>query len=112
MHNDDRDSDSDNQLDDLDARLKNAKQGLTPDQEGGFSEASAYSKAMRFLSDMIAGLIIGLAIGIGLDTYLDTKPLFLIIFLFIGVAAGIMNVIRNAKHMNSDVTQGKDDNDN
>ena len=51
----------------------------------------------------------GGAIGWGLDWWIGTKPIFFLVFLMIGIAAGIMNVFRSARRMNeaaSDQTGG------
>jgi len=52
------------------------------------------SLAMRAGSEFISAILVGAAIGWGLDRILGTNPLFLIVFFFIGVAAGVWNVIR------------------
>ncbi len=44
----------------------------------------------------VLAIVIGFAIGYGLDRLTGKLPLFTIIFFFIGVAAGILNVIRTA----------------
>ena len=48
--------------------------------------------------------ILALLFGIGffLDRWLGTSPLFLIVFFFFGVAAGIVNVVRTANAVNRD----------
>ena len=38
-------------------------------------------------------------IGFILDNWFDTKPWLIIIFFFVGVVAGILNVIRSAKKL-------------
>ena len=53
--------------------------------------------------DLCSGIIIGLIIGLVLDKYFQTKPLFLIIFVFFGFAAGIMNVYRTTKKIGFEV---------
>jgi ATP synthase protein I len=45
---------------------------------------------------MVAAMAIAVAIGYGLDRLFGTKPLLMIIFVPIGAAAGIVNVIRSA----------------
>src|ERR1700722_8024056 len=55
---------------------------------------SALALALRAGSERGSGAVIGLGIGWGLDRALHTNPAFLIVFVFIGVAAGIWNVIR------------------
>ncbi|MDR3500622.1 MAG: AtpZ/AtpI family protein [Parvibaculum sp.] len=58
--------------------------------------------AFRLSTELVAGIFVGGAIGLGLDTWLGTKPLFLLIFFFLGVAAGILNVFRTAKQMTAE----------
>ena len=55
----------------------------------GFS--SSFS---RVATELVAGLIIGTSLGLMLDNWLQTKPLFLIIFFFLGGIAGIYNLWR------------------
>jgi len=49
---------------------------------------------MRVGAEMVSALLVGLAIGWGLDAWLHTRPLFLILFVFLGGAAGILSVWR------------------
>lgn len=44
----------------------------------------------------VLAVLFGFLIGYGLDRWLGTSPLFLILFFFMGVAAGVVNVIRTA----------------
>ena len=46
---------------------------------------------------LVSAVLIGTIIGFILDTWFDTKPWLIIIFFFVGVVAGITNVIRSAK---------------
>ena len=48
----------------------------------------------RVATELVAGLIIGTGIGLMLDKWFETKPLFLIIFFFLGAFAGIYNLWR------------------
>ena len=87
-------------LEDLDKRLHQAREksragkisGSSPSKE----EMSGYSMAIRIGTEMVAALIVGVGIGYFLDYWLDTKPWFLVVFFFLGSAAGIMNVYRAA----------------
>ncbi len=47
--------------------------------------------------ELVAGLAIGFGIGYGLDTFFGTMPLFLILFIFFGLAAGIQTMLRSAR---------------
>ena len=46
---------------------------------------------------MIAGVAVGGFIGWALDRLFGTAPILMVVFLILGAAAGIMNVIRSAK---------------
>lgn len=45
---------------------------------------------------LAVSIIIGFLMGLGLDRWLDTSPLFMLVFIFFGVAAGFLNVYRVA----------------
>lgn len=64
-------------------------------------DASDYSQAFRFTVDLTAGVLVGCLIGYGIDAWLGTVPLATIICLFIGMGAGIRNMMRSAKEMES-----------
>jgi ATP synthase protein I len=55
---------------------------------------SAMSLGMQAGSEFIAAVIVGTAIGWAADRVFGVKPAFLILFFFLGVAAGIWNVVR------------------
>ncbi len=44
----------------------------------------------------VLAVLFGFLAGYFLDRWLGTSPLFMILFFFIGVAAGVVNVIRTA----------------
>ena len=55
--------------------------------------------AFRLGTELVAAVLVGTIIGFILDNWFDTKPWFIITFFFIGVTAGMLNVIRVAKNM-------------
>ena len=55
--------------------------------------------AFRIAIELVAALCVGVAIGWGLDRLLGTRPWGLIVFFFIGAAAGMLNVVRAAKEV-------------
>lgn len=65
------------------------------DQTPGGSGA-AMASAMRAGGEFVAAIIVGGFIGWLLDAWLGTKPWLMIAFFFLGVTAGIVNVIRAA----------------
>jgi ATP synthase protein I len=62
--------------------------------------SNAMGLAMRIISDLIAAICVGTAMGWGLDYLTGWAPLFLVIFFFLGLAAGLFNVMKTAKEMN------------
>ena len=54
------------------------------------------SLAFRIGVELVSAIAIGLAIGWLLDNWLYTKPWFMIVFILLGGAAGILNVFRLA----------------
>lgn len=50
----------------------------------------------------VLAVFFGFLIGYGLDRWLGTSPLFMIVFFFLGVAAGVVNVIRTAAAVGRD----------
>jgi ATP synthase protein I len=87
-------SDAD-RLRDLEARIAEA-QGRTapkPRQDEHYSNASL---AWRMVIELVAGLLMGFGLGYGIDWVLGTLPIFLVIFTFLGFAAGIKTMLRSA----------------
>ncbi len=80
-------------------RAARQRQGLeprppTPGQDGGDQEPSALAIGVRVAVDLVAALLVACAIGWGLDRLFGTKPWFLIGFVPLGGAAGVLNVWR------------------
>lgn len=49
-------------------------------------------------SQLVGSLLIGIFLGRWLDGFGDTTPLFLVIGLFLGLAAGIFAMLRTIRH--------------
>ena len=78
-------------------RLEIAKKSIKNNNQG--SNAASLGKALKISTELVAAVIVGATIGFLLDYLFDTKPLLTIIFFFMGVAAGILNVFKSAKKM-------------
>ena len=85
---------------DFKTRLKIAKSKikkqtqLDSDKRGSFMGG-----AFKLGTELVAAVAVGTIIGFILDNWFDTKPWLIIIFFFLGTAAGILNVIRTANRM-------------
>lgn len=91
----------------LSARLQRLDEGLghARDAAGGPSDspdrdqaatASGYAKGFRLSSELVAGVVVGAGIGWLIDRWLGVSPWGLIVFLLLGFAAGVLNVMRSA----------------
>ena len=86
-------------LSDLNRRIQLAKKG-TYDGEPKLSDHhSAAHLAWRMVIELVVGLAIGFGIGYGLDSVFDTMPLFLVVFILFGFAAGVKTMLRSAKEV-------------
>ena len=52
------------------------------------------AQAFRLSSEFIAGVVVGGGIGYAIDKFFETSPWGLIIFLLLGFAAAVLNVLR------------------
>ena len=60
---------------------------------------SPIGTAFKLSTELVAAVAVGTIIGFIFDKTFGTKPWFILIFFFVGVVAGITNVIRSAKNM-------------
>ena len=91
----------------LSARLKRLGEGLGqaheragrpsegPDEDRA-ATASGYAKGFRLSSELVAGVVVGAGLGWLIDRLLGISPWGLIVFLLLGFAAGVLNVMRSA----------------
>jgi ATP synthase protein I len=86
--------------DDFKTRLRIAKSKIkkqvVSDKE---KKGSFMGAAFKLGTELVAAVVVGTIIGFILDTWFDTKPWLIIIFFFLGAAAGLLNVIRTANRM-------------
>jgi len=68
--------------------------------------------ALRLSTELASALIVGILIGSALDRWLETKPLFIIIFIFLGISAGLFNVFRSIGKIKTNHLHEKDSVDN
>ena len=87
-------------LEDFKTRLKIAKSKLDNNSAKKNNKKSmVLGNAFKLGTELVAAVAVGTIIGFILDSWFDTKPWLIIIFFFLGTAAGILNVIRTANRM-------------
>jgi ATP synthase protein I len=90
---------------DLSARLKRLGERL--DHQKGTSrqaevepssksDPSALARGFRLSTELVGGVAVGAFIGWALDRWLGISPWGMIVFLLLGFAAGVINVMRAA----------------
>ena len=55
---------------------------------------SGFAQATKIASEFVAGVIVGGGLGWGIDKAAGTSPWALIVFVLLGFAAGVLNVLR------------------
>lgn len=86
-------------------RLKRLEERLTevrrthepaPRVDAQYSQANM---AWRMVIELVSGLGIGFGIGYGLDVLFGTLPLLMVLFTFLGLAAGVRVMLRTAREL-------------
>lgn len=88
-------------LDEVKARK--AEASLGHGRSGGRAAGSHMGQALRFASDLVAGVAVGGFIGWLLDRQFGTTPWLLALFVMLGFAAGLLNIIRAARKMQAEM---------
>ena len=99
---------SDPELGDLSARLKELSGRIAAERHeqaesakppASMTDASAYARGYKLVSEFAAGTLVGGLIGYGIDWVFGTLPFGLIIFLLLGFGAGFLNLARAANRV-------------
>lgn len=95
------DADLQARLEKLSHRLDTQRDALS-DQDRRNAEntdlslTAATNLGFQALIEFVTAVVVSPLIGWQIDSWLSTKPIFFIIFLFLGMAAGLLNVYRMA----------------
>ena len=85
---------------DFKTRLKIAKSKIRKQVNSDIEKKGSFmGSAFKLGTELVAAVAVGTIIGFILDNWFDTKPWLIIVFFFLGTAAGILNVIRTANRM-------------
>ncbi|MEM6372470.1 MAG: AtpZ/AtpI family protein [Pseudomonadota bacterium] len=94
------DPDDKAKMDSLNARLAAIKEEQAPKPRTPDHHSQA-QLAWRMVVELVAGLGIGFGMGYGLDALFGTTPWLMIVFIFLGLAAGIKTMMRSAEEVQS-----------
>ena len=85
---------------DFKTRLRIAKQkSKVKNDQIKDKQQSNIGQAFKLSTELVSAVAVGTIIGFILDKWFGTKPWLILIFFFVGVIAGIMNVIKSAKKL-------------
>ncbi len=82
----------------LEDRIAAAKKANAPPERADENYSMA-NTAWRMVIELVAGLGIGFGIGYGLDVLFGTIPIFMLVFMGLGLAAGVKTMMRTAKEL-------------
>jgi ATP synthase protein I len=71
------------------------------------NQRSGLSLGMRIGIELVVAVLAGVGIGILLDNWLGTTPIFILAFVSLGFAAGVMNVVRVSRGLDQAVGLGR-----
>ena len=81
-------------------RLEIAKKRISQrTNKNSNNKSSLLGIAFKMSTELVAAVLVGTIIGFIFDTWFGTKPWLILTFFFVGVIAGVLNVIRSAKNM-------------
>ncbi len=95
----------------LGTRLGKAGTGKPVETQSGgksVSDPSAMARGFRLSTELVAGVIVGALIGWLIDRWLGISPWGMMLFLLLGFAAGVFNVMRAAGIMPGNNLPGND----
>lgn len=85
-------------LDALEDKISASRQRQAPEVQANAS-GSMLGLAYRLTIEILAGIGVGGFVGWWMDKVLGTKPLMMLVLLFLGMAAGLMNSVRTVNEM-------------
>ncbi|MBE1295140.1 MAG: F0F1 ATP synthase subunit I [Rhodobacteraceae bacterium] len=95
------DDDQKQRMAQLEARLAEARKAQEPKPRAD-EHYSLANQAWRMVVELVAGLGIGFGIGYGLDQLFGPLPIFMVLFILLGLAAGVKTMLRTAQEIQNE----------
>ena len=86
-------------LDELDRRIRVAREARVPKRGKAADKFTTAGMAWRMTLELVVGGMVGAAMGWGLDALFGTLPIFLVVFILLGFAAGVRTVMASAEEL-------------
>jgi ATP synthase protein I len=77
-------------------QVRTSQPSEQPSEARPASNGSGMARGLRLSSELVAGVLVGGAVGYALDYWLGIRPWGFIVFVLLGFAAGILNLMRAA----------------
>ncbi|MEM8795151.1 MAG: AtpZ/AtpI family protein [Pseudomonadota bacterium] len=95
----DPDNDMGRRLDQLNTQLQARENAAKAERAKATQDNRGMAYGLKIASEFVSAVLVGSAIGWVLDYYVGTTPFGLIVFLMLGFAAGVVNVMRTTGKM-------------
>lgn len=95
------DDDQKQRMAQLETKLAEARKAQEPKPRAD-EHYSLANQAWRMVIELVAGLGIGFGIGYGLDQLFGTLPIFMVLFILLGLAAGVKTMLRTAQEIQNE----------
>lgn len=82
----------------LEERIRKAQKAQEPEPPVENVVTNA-AMAWRMVVELVVGVAIGFGIGYGLDSLFGTMPVFLVLFILAGFAAGVRTMLRSVQEI-------------
>ena len=85
-----------NNLKELSKKLDDYKlKNITKNKNKSEVSPTSLGLGLKISLDFVAAVVVGVLIGLGFDMLFNSKPIFFLIFLILGIAAGFMSMYRS-----------------
>ena len=85
-----------NNLKELSKKLDDYKlKNITKNKNKSEVSPTPLGLGLKISLDFVAAVVVGVLIGLGFDMLFNSKPIFFLIFLILGIAAGFMSMYRS-----------------
>ena len=85
-----------NNLKELSKKLDDYKlKNITKNKNKSKVSSTPLGLGLKISLDFVASVVVGVLIGLGFDMLFNSKPVFFLIFLILGIAAGFMSMYRS-----------------
>ena len=85
-----------NNLKELSKKLDDYRsKNITKNKNKSKVSSTSLGLGLKISLDFVASVVVGVLIGLGFDMLFNSKPIFFLIFLIFGIAAGFMSMYRS-----------------